>query len=52
MYLVYTPHDTLSVAEQQALAFDMGIAALVAPEIYNFGELVQSYPFTILTLGS
>lgn len=41
MYLVYTPLEQLSVAEQQSLAFDMGIAALVSNDLYNFGELVK-----------
>jgi len=40
MYLVYTPLETIVTSEQQALAFDMGIAALVAQEIHNFGELL------------
>jgi 26S proteasome regulatory subunit N9 len=41
MYLVYTPIETIPLSEQQSLAFDMGIAALISPDIYNFGELVK-----------
>ncbi len=40
MYLVYTPVEDIPQLEQQMLAFDMGIAALVSPDIHNFGELV------------
>jgi len=40
-YLVYTPIESLSVDEQKVLAFDMGIAALVSPDIYNFGQLLS-----------
>jgi len=40
MYLVYTSLEEIPVAEQQSLAFDMGLAALVSTEIYNFGELL------------
>jgi len=40
-YLVYTPVEMLSVEEQRVLAFDMGIAALVSPDVYNFGQLLS-----------
>jgi len=40
MYLLYTPSETIALPERQALAFDMGIAALVSTNIYNFGELL------------
>eukprot|EP01114_Cavostelium_apophysatum_P000488 TRINITY_DN1043_c0_g2_i1.p1 TRINITY_DN1043_c0_g2~~TRINITY_DN1043_c0_g2_i1.p1 ORF type:complete len:389 (-),score=92.79 TRINITY_DN1043_c0_g2_i1:55-1221(-) len=40
MFLLYTPIEQIPVGEQQALAFDMGIAALVASDIHNFGELL------------
>jgi len=40
MYLVYTPIEAVPLSEQQALAFDMGIAALVSVDIHNFGELL------------
>jgi len=37
---VYTPLEQIPVADQVSLAFDMGLAALVATDIHNFGELV------------
>jgi len=40
-YLLYTPIESLTVDEQRALAFDMGIAALISPDIYNFGQLLS-----------
>ena len=40
LYLVYTPLEQIPVADQVSLAFDMGLAALVATDIHNFGELV------------
>jgi len=40
MFLLYTPVEKIPLTEQQALAFDMGIAALVSTDIYNFGELL------------
>jgi len=42
MYLVYTSLDNLPLVDQQTLAFDMGIAALVSTDIHNFGELLAS----------
>ena len=47
MYLVYTPLEGIPSSEQQSLAFDMGIAALVSNEIYNFGELVRHRPLIV-----
>jgi len=41
MYLVYTPLESLTIDEQRALAFDMGIAALISPDTYNFGQLLS-----------
>jgi 26S proteasome regulatory subunit N9 len=41
LYLVYTPLETMQLADQQSLAFDIGLAALVSPDIYNFGDLVS-----------
>jgi len=41
LYLVYTPIESINVADQQAIAFDMGIAALVSKDIHNFGELLS-----------
>lgn len=40
LYLAYTPLDTLTLEERQALAFDLGLAALVAEKLYQFGELL------------
>jgi len=40
LYLAYTPLDTLTSEERQALAFDLGLAALVAEKLYQFGELL------------
>jgi len=40
LYLVYTPIESIPAAEQNALAFDMGLAALVSRDIFNFGELL------------
>lgn len=39
MFLLYTPDEKIPLPEQQALAFDLGIAALVSTDIHNFGEL-------------
>ena len=40
LYLAYTPLDSLTVEEKQALAFDLGLAALCAEKLYQFGELL------------
>jgi 26S proteasome regulatory subunit N9 len=40
LYLAYTPIEQLPLIEQQAMAFDLGIAALLGDHIYNFGELL------------
>jgi 26S proteasome regulatory subunit N9 len=40
LFLVYTPLEQVPLAEQASLAFDMGLAALVANDIHNFGELL------------
>eukprot|EP01117_Protostelium_nocturnum_P003082 TRINITY_DN14026_c0_g1_i1.p1 TRINITY_DN14026_c0_g1~~TRINITY_DN14026_c0_g1_i1.p1 ORF type:complete len:392 (+),score=89.03 TRINITY_DN14026_c0_g1_i1:256-1431(+) len=40
MYLVYTPLEQIPLEQQSNLAFDMGIAALISSDIYNFGELL------------
>eukprot|EP01116_Phalansterium_solitarium_P018504 TRINITY_DN4916_c0_g1_i1.p1 TRINITY_DN4916_c0_g1~~TRINITY_DN4916_c0_g1_i1.p1 ORF type:complete len:396 (-),score=149.29 TRINITY_DN4916_c0_g1_i1:355-1518(-) len=42
LYLTHTPLESIPVHEAQALAFDLGIAALVSTDIYNFGELLAS----------
>jgi len=41
-YLTYANVETLPASEQQALAFDLGIAALIGESIYNFGELLAN----------
>ena len=40
LYLAYTPLEELSKLSQQAIAFDVGVAALLGDRIYNFGELL------------
>jgi 26S proteasome regulatory subunit N9 len=40
LYLAYTPLDLLGEEEKQALAFDLGLAALCAEKLYQFGELL------------
>lgn len=39
-FLAYTPVETLSPTEQSQWAFDLGIAALVGEDVYNFGEVL------------
>ncbi|KAF0979930.1 hypothetical protein FDP41_001083 [Naegleria fowleri] len=41
LYLAYTPIEDIPFIEQQAIAFDLGIAALLGDSIYNFGEFLQ-----------
>eukprot|EP00285_Hemiselmis_virescens_P005840 CAMPEP_0173384904 /NCGR_PEP_ID=MMETSP1356-20130122/7496_1 /TAXON_ID=77927 ORGANISM="Hemiselmis virescens, Strain PCC157" /NCGR_SAMPLE_ID=MMETSP1356 /ASSEMBLY_ACC=CAM_ASM_000847 /LENGTH=398 /DNA_ID=CAMNT_0014340495 /DNA_START=54 /DNA_END=1250 /DNA_ORIENTATION=+ len=40
LYLAYTPLESLSAEQKQALAFDLGLAALCGEKIYQFGELL------------
>lgn len=40
-FLAYTPPESLSVDTQRRWAFDIGIAALVGTDVYNFGEVVS-----------
>lgn len=40
-FLAYTPPESLSADAQQRWAFDIGIAALVGTDVYNFGEVVS-----------
>jgi len=40
LYLAYTPLESLSDTQKQALAFDLGLAALCGEKIYQFGELL------------
>jgi 26S proteasome regulatory subunit N9 len=41
MYLAYTPIESIPFIQQQAIAYDIGIAALVGDKVYNFGELLM-----------
>eukprot|EP00761_Pharyngomonas_kirbyi_P008617 gb/GECH01008629.1/.p1 GENE.gb/GECH01008629.1/~~gb/GECH01008629.1/.p1 ORF type:complete len:378 (+),score=121.87 gb/GECH01008629.1/:1-1134(+) len=41
LYLAYTPAEEMSIIEQKNVAFDLGIAALIAEDVYNFGELLR-----------
>lgn len=40
-FLAYTPPETLPVDLQRQWAFDIGTAALVGSDIYNFGEVLN-----------
>lgn len=40
-FLAYTPPETLAEDVQLRWAFDIGIAALVGTDVYNFGEVVS-----------
>lgn len=40
-FLAYTPPEALSVDVQRRWAFDIGVAALVGTDVYNFGEVVS-----------
>lgn len=40
LYLAYTPLESLSDAQKQALSFDLGLAALCGQKVYHFGELL------------
>ncbi|KAL9651186.1 hypothetical protein ABK040_008257 [Willaertia magna] len=41
LYLAYTKIEDVPLIEQQSIAFDLGIAALLGDAIYNFGEFLQ-----------
>lgn len=41
LYLTYTPLPSISAAAQHTLAADVGMAALLGDDTYNFGELLQ-----------
>jgi len=41
LYLAYVPYESLSDAEKASIAFDLGLAALVGDNIYNFGEMLS-----------
>jgi 26S proteasome regulatory subunit N9 len=40
-FLAYTTPDSMALAEQHQWAFDIGIAALIGQDIYNFGEVLS-----------
>eukprot|EP00002_Diphylleia_rotans_P024054 TRINITY_DN4740_c0_g1_i1.p1 TRINITY_DN4740_c0_g1~~TRINITY_DN4740_c0_g1_i1.p1 ORF type:complete len:222 (+),score=52.23 TRINITY_DN4740_c0_g1_i1:94-759(+) len=42
-FLSYTTIDDMSVTEQIAFAYDIGLAAVLGENIFNFGELVSEY---------
>jgi len=44
-YLLYTPYESV-LLDAEELAINMGIAALVTPEEYHFGELLELSVFT------
>jgi len=41
LYLAFTPLASIPAEDRPKLAFDIGVAALVAEEEFNFGELLQ-----------
>lgn len=47
-YLAYAKADQVDKAERAGLSFDLGIAGLIAEDIYNFGELVENQIFDSL----
>jgi len=49
LYLVYANLESIPLVDSQTMAFDLGVAALVAKEIHNFGELI-AHPI-LLTLN-
>lgn len=50
-FLAYTTPESLAEAEQHQWAFDIGIAALVGQDIYNFGEVLSHTIVTSLEGG-
>lgn len=50
-FLAYTTPESLTAAEQLQWAFDIGIAALVGQDIYNFGEVLSHTVITSLKDG-
>jgi 26S proteasome regulatory subunit N9 len=50
-FLAYTTPESLTAAEQRQWAFDIGIAALVGQDIYNFGEVLSHAIVTSLRGG-
>lgn len=49
-YLAYAQIDKVDREERSSLAFDLGLAALVAEDIYNFGELVSKLNMVVTHL--
>lgn len=41
LYLAFTPLASIPAEDRPALAFEIGVAALIAEEEFNFGELMQ-----------
>ena len=41
LLLAYAPLDEMSADEALTISFDLGIAALVGEQLYNFGELLE-----------
>eukprot|EP00386_Alphamonas_edax_P004895 GDKI01015409.1.p1 GENE.GDKI01015409.1~~GDKI01015409.1.p1 ORF type:complete len:414 (-),score=175.88 GDKI01015409.1:325-1479(-) len=41
LFLAYTPSDAIPPADRPKLAHEIALAAMVAPNVYNFGELLQ-----------
>lgn len=50
-FLAYTTPESLETDEQHQWAFDIGIAALVGQDIYNFGEVLSHTIITSLEGG-
>jgi 26S proteasome regulatory subunit N9 len=51
LYLTYTPLEEIAAADQNTLAVDIGLAALLG-DIYNFGELLQHPILQVLSSTS
>lgn len=41
LLLAYAPLDEMAADEALTISFDLGIAALVGEQLYNFGELLE-----------
>lgn len=48
-WLAYEQLEDIEASERATLAFDLGIAALEAPDIYNFGELLEKGVVDVLS---
>ena len=51
LYLAYTPMDTIPKEDQEFLAFDLCLAALVGETIYTFGDLLAHKILEVLEGG-